>query len=593
MKGLILLLAIVAICMARPVADNDYSEFIVGFLRGVHEKGDVKKLTDCIKDGTEIIKKVKAALVELPHPINEAKLKKALPVLLEGMKDMLAMLKPCADSFDVLKKLTDAIGKAEIAALIKKIIAQPREFTHGVDAANNCFGKNNFTCAGRAIGDVMRFLFLVKAQANPGFDFVKGFLEGIHETKKVEDLEKCLKDINQIIEKIKVALEYFMKMTFDDLVKGFKLLIEAIKDLEAMLKPCLEGFNQVKKLLEAITHADILKIIGKIIVNPGAFIHDIKDCIEAVKKLDMYTAGKDLGDILYRLFLTRATVEPLQAFLEGFLKGIHEVKSIDDLIKCIGEANKIIERIMAALELIKKFTIESLLQGLTLLFDSIFDLEEMLRPCLSEFTQFRKLIEAMMNSDINELIQKIIQNAFQFIADIIDCIQSFEKGDYVQAGKDLGDILYKLFLVEADKGIDVGAFLKGFLEGINEKGDVEHLLKCVKDLENIIVKIMQAVEYIKKGDFINLIKGITMLLEAVGELLNNIKPCADGFEQIKKLINAISHVNIKDLIFKILKDPGPYIAAVSAAIEAFKANDFHKAGYFIGQVLYNLFLTSA
>jgi cellobiose-specific phosphotransferase system component IIA len=503
------------------------------------------------------------------------------------------MLKPCMEGFDQLKRLVNAIAHIDIKKIAMKILMHPGDFLKDITKAIECFGKSDMKCAGKCIGDILRMLFLTTAEVDP-YDFVKGFLEAIHETKTVEDLKKCLTDINPIIEKIKLALELFLKMTFDDIMKGMKILIEALHDLEEMLKPCLNEFKQVQKLMDAVKNINIIKVVTKILMNPGAFINDVKDCIESLKSQNFYQAGKDIGDILYRLFLTRRQFDPkpIVDFSNGFLKGIHEIKSVDDLVKCVKEADHILENIQKALELIKTLNIEKMLEGLTMLFEALYDLEEMLRPCLGEYSQFRKLVEAIMNMDINEVVQKIVANTFQFIADIVDCIQAFQRSNFVQAGRDLGDIMYRLFLISTEDQFDPVAFIKGLLEGLNEKGDINNLLKCVKDLESIVNKIMEALEYIKKKDFANIIKGITMLIEAVTHLMQVLTPCAEGFEQIKKLINAISHVDIMKLVFKIIGNPGPYISDVMNCIDNFKKQDFHGAGKNLGDLLFRLFLTS-
>jgi len=423
--------------------------------------------------------------------------------------------------------------------------------------------------------------------------FIKGFLEGINEKGDINKLLQCIKGGEEIVQKIITAINYLKNMNFENIIKGLTLLFEAIKQLLEMLKPCMEGFDQLKKLLNAIAHVDIKKIALKILTHPTEFLKDITKAIECFGKGDLFCAGKCIGDLLRMMFLSaRVQAEPIADFLTGFLKGIHEVKNIDDLLKCIRSADPILEKIQKALELIKTLNVESMLEGLTMLFEAMFELEEMLRPCLEEFSQFRKLIEAIMNLNIDEVVQKIIANAFQFLADIIDCIQAFQRKNYNQAGRDLGDIMYRLFLVQLTVELDPVEFIKGLLEGLNEKGDVNNLLKCVKDLERIVSKIMQSLEYIKKGDFVNVIKGITMLLEAVTELMQSLKPCAEGFDQIKKLIDAISHVDIVKLVFKILGNPGPYIADVVNCIDCFNKNDWHGAGKNLGDLLCRLFLTS-
>jgi len=600
MKGLLVFLAIVAICAAdnffsirvpKVEADPAY-DFVKGFLEAIHETKKVEDLLKCMKNMDDIIAKIKDALQHFMK-LTFDEIVIGFKILIAALQELEEMLKPCLDGFKQIQKLMEALKNINLVKIVTKILLNPGAFIHDVTDCIDSLKNLKFYPAGKDLGDILYRLFLSRA-ADPPYDFIKGFLVGIHETKKVEDLLKCIKNLDSIIAKIKEALEYFMKLTFDDLIKGFKLLTEALHELEQMLQPCLDGFKQIQKLMEAIKNLNIIKIVTKILLNPGAFIHDVQDCIESFKKMDLYTAGKDIGDILYRLFISRSVNNiPIVDFLSGLLKGIHETKSIEDLISCAKNAEPILEKIKIALDLIKKMTIESLLEGLTMLFEAFLELEEILRPCLVQFTQFKKLIDAIVHADINKLIQKIIQNAFQFIADIMDAIHAFEAKEMSRAGKDLGDVLYKLFLVELEVKFDPIDFIKGFLEGLNEKGDINNLLKCVKDIEKIVNKIIEAIGYISKMDFQNIIKGITLLLEAVSELLNELRPCSDGFEQIKKLIDAISHVDIVKLVFKILANPGPIIQDIMDCINAFNGGDFHRAGKDIGDLLFRMFLTSA
>eukprot|EP00831_Metopus_contortus_P067665 TRINITY_DN603_c0_g1_i11.p1 TRINITY_DN603_c0_g1~~TRINITY_DN603_c0_g1_i11.p1 ORF type:complete len:113 (-),score=37.12 TRINITY_DN603_c0_g1_i11:23-361(-) len=79
-------------------------------------------------------------------------------------------------------------------------------------------------------------------------------------------------------------------------------------------------------------------------------------------------------------------------FMEGFLKGIREVKSIEDLLKCMKHSEEIIEKIKKAISLIRKFSIESILEGFSMLFEALYQLEEMLMPCLEGFDQFKNCL---------------------------------------------------------------------------------------------------------------------------------------------------------------------------------------------------------
>eukprot|EP01022_Parablepharisma_sp_SALTPOND_P018568 TRINITY_DN304_c0_g1_i5.p2 TRINITY_DN304_c0_g1~~TRINITY_DN304_c0_g1_i5.p2 ORF type:complete len:610 (-),score=120.31 TRINITY_DN304_c0_g1_i5:36-1865(-) len=601
MKVFLIFLAILAVASAKPYhldievsSDSDFVAFMKGFLEGINEHGDINKLMKCIRSGEQIMNKIKTALEYIAKK-DIGSIITGVTMLIDAVRQLLDVMTPCMEGFNQLKRLVNAISHADIKKIAMKILLHLTEFISEVVSAIGCFQSGDFHCAGKNVGTILRKLFLDRAleQENPAIDFIKGFLIGIHEKKSVDDLLKCVKNMDEIFAKIRTALEYIMKLTFNDVVKGLQILMDAMKDFEKMLEPCLEGFNQLKKLMEAIKNWDLIKLAWKIIRNAGAFIHDINDCIESLKNQKFLEAGKDVGDILYRLFLSRAANESensLIEFLSGFLIGIHETRTIDDLIKCMKNADQILEKIVAALKLILKLRIDDILRGFSMLFEAFLDLEMMLKPCLKEFTKFQRLMKEIANANLLEIIARLMRNPGPFIQDINDIVESFERGDYKQAGQDVGDILYRLFLVELVQSNKVMDFLEGFLEGLNEKGDINNLLKCVKNAEHILDKIMEALEHIKKKDPSNLIKGITMLLEAVTELLNILKPCSDGFEQIKKLFEAIQHIDIVKLVFKILANPGPYIQDVMDCIDSFKRGDFHRAGKDLGDFLYRLFV---
>ena len=280
---------------------------------------------------------------------------------------------------------------------------------------------------------------------------------------------------------------------------------------------------------------------------------------------------------------------PATEYIKGFLVGVHEPKHVEDLLKCMGNMEAIFEKLKEAMEHFMKFNFEEVVAGLKILKEAMTELYVMLAPCLEGFEQLKKLVEAMKNWNIIKIATKMIANAIGFMKDIKECIESFKKGDFYTAGKDTGDILYRLFLSREMDSFDIEGFLTGFLEGLNEKGDVKELMKCAAHIEDIIDKIIKAFEYISKKTVENIITGITFLIEAVRELLQAIKPCSDGFEQIKKLIAAFANINIIKLAMKVLADLRTYINLVTDFINNIGSNQ-RQAGKDLGMFLYRLFL---
>jgi hypothetical protein len=133
-------------------------------------------------------------------------------------------------------------------------------------------------------------------------------------------------------------------------------------------------------------------------------------------------------------------------------------------------------------------------------------------------------------------------------------------------------------------------FITGFLEGLNEKGDVNKLLECVKDIDIIIDNVIEGLELIltKKAD--KIIVGVTKIIGAIRDLLNKISPCSKGFDQILKLIEAFKHIDILDIALRFLENPEPYVTDVVRAVEAFKNKNFREGGKRVGSFLFKLFL---
>jgi len=451
---------------------------------------------------------------------------------------------------------------------------------------------------------------VTEVQGNELVDFVKGFLEGINETGDINKLMKCIKTGEEIFKKVIQALELIKKMNLIDIIKGVTLLVDAIKELLNALQPCMEGFSELKKLMNAITHIDIKKIAMKILTHPVEFIKDVTDAISAFSKKDFHAAGKAVGDLLRRLFLSTAANPPIIDFIAGFLVGINEVKTMDDLLKCVKDADQILEKIVLALKKIATIKFSEMLKGFELLFEAFLELEIMLRPCLQGFTQFNKLIDAIMHADITELLLRVLRNIGPFIQDVNDCIESFDSGDYKQAGQDIGDIMFRLFLAEMSKGLyrpltsmpgfsfdDFVQMVKGFLTGINQAHNFDDIEKCLVAFPEVWVLVKQAVDDIKKikwdevlKDLTKLIEPLLKLIEAFKEVLHSIKPCSKVPEEINAIIKKISEIDAEKLLEKILHNVFQIINDLTEAIKNLTEGKFFQFGNDIGDILYRLIL---
>jgi len=290
-----------------------------------------------------------------------------------------------------------------------------------------------------------------QAVGDPMLDFIEGFLEGLNEKGDVNKLLECLKNIEPITLDIMEALELIMKLNYKDIIEGVGLLMKAIKELMDAMKPCSEGFEQLKKFMEAIKNFDIRKIAAKILQNIAAFMKDIAEIIEDFKEGDWYGFGKGLGDIMFRLFLQEASVEfdfdEFIKLVEGLLDGMGHGQKFIDVEKCLEHFPEIYKEVLDAIKLIKELNIHDiakLVEAIMKLVEAVRKVLDSIKPCSTAPHELEEMIKKLLHIDFAKLLQKIISNTGSLMGDVMGAIQNLKDKKYYDAGKDLGDVLYLL-----------------------------------------------------------------------------------------------------------------------------------------------------
>lgn len=153
-------------------------------------------------------------------------------------------------------------------------------------------------------------------------------------------------------------------------------------------------------------------------------------------------------------------------------------------------------------------------------------------------------------------------------------------------------LLAQVHLQSAEStGIDAFEFLEGFLDGLNERGDINQLIKCLRDIDIIAEKIAHALELIMFGDVQEKLEGLKRLIEGVQEYINTLKPCSQGFDQLKKLFNNLQKIDLMKILRKIMQNLDMYGELITRFVEAFRKQEYKLAGKYLGQFLLKLFLT--
>jgi len=134
-------------------------------------------------------------------------------------------------------------------------------------------------------------------------------------------------------------------------------------------------------------------------------------------------------------------------------------------------------------------------------------------------------------------------------------------------------------------------FMKGFLESIKEKTDIEQLDKCLKDLSSVLIIIAEGLEDIKTKHVSNMISGVNALIKKLKEIMNMIKPCWKTFDKLQNLNNMLKSVEPLKAVLKMLHSIHTYIWIIDAYLKGLKEGAYKEVGKQLGDLAYILFLT--
>ena len=446
MKGLILLAFLVLSVFASEVT---FTDFVQGLLVGINEKNSVDGLKSCIKDGDAIIAKISSALEDI-MTVDPEKLKAGVPKLVAGASETLEMLKACSSSYSQLQKLETELKRADVSKLVRKIQSSSGHYFHLAVNALEALGNKDFVKAGKSVGTMINMLFFVSfAEDSANMpEFVKGLLKGIAEHADVNKLSACIKENDDAMKIVKEVYENLKTTMPEDITKGAKLLLDVSTLLITPLKPCYDGFTVLKKLDVQLSHADLQKVIKVMMSAPTAFFHLAIDGLEGFAAGRYDEVGKALGAMHKIIFLRLASDNIFFDFVKGFLEGIGENGDINKLIECMEGGEDIMKKIIVAFQYIVKMDPENVIKGVKLLLDAMKEFFTTLAPCAKGFVQWNLLFLAILNNNPITVAMRIITHAKELESDILGFIWNFGMFLFENAGKNLGNFLFLIFLAK-------------------------------------------------------------------------------------------------------------------------------------------------
>lgn len=148
------------------------------------------------------------------------------------------------------------------------------------------------------IGTLTNCLLIQNDNSEPLVDFIKGLLLGLGERKEIDSLIPCIAMGEEIIKKLIEALILVRKNPNPEgLLKGLQDFINAMKDLIKMLEPCIEGFEKLTMLMQALAVASPGQMLLKIIIHRNEFTKNILQAIESYSKRNFEQCGKAVGEL--------------------------------------------------------------------------------------------------------------------------------------------------------------------------------------------------------------------------------------------------------------------------------------------------------
>ena len=134
-------------------------DFIIGLIEGLGIKEDVDVIKKCIKNISPLLKKIREALYLLIH-LNIKDIQKGIIQLILAVGEILMIIKPCVKETKVIIKLITMLQNINPLQIIIRISQNMGKFINIINSAIRGFVSGNMYVAGKAIGELLRLIFL-------------------------------------------------------------------------------------------------------------------------------------------------------------------------------------------------------------------------------------------------------------------------------------------------------------------------------------------------------------------------------------------------------------------------------------------------
>eukprot|EP00826_Nyctotherus_ovalis_P066173 TRINITY_DN9760_c0_g3_i2.p1 TRINITY_DN9760_c0_g3~~TRINITY_DN9760_c0_g3_i2.p1 ORF type:complete len:249 (+),score=55.55 TRINITY_DN9760_c0_g3_i2:240-986(+) len=190
------------------------------------------------------------------------------------------------------------------------------------------------------------------------------------------------------------------------------------------------------------------KFLDKYLLKSCYVIDPLKEIASHGDNLDMQKLLK-----LLSLFISSSKGifligdgDMMKRFIDGIVKGVKELKTPADLMKCVKDSRKAISQLKQSMENIRTTTPAGIETGCQLLLKGMKEIFSMLGSCLNGYRVLIRLRDRVNAGDPKQMQKVMINSLGKYYQLAEDATKGFMYNNYEQAGLKIGMMLELLFL---------------------------------------------------------------------------------------------------------------------------------------------------
>jgi hydroxypyruvate isomerase len=320
--------------------------------------------------------------------------------------------------------------------------------------------------------------------------------------------------------------------------------------------------------------------------------------------------------LFFAVFFSAFAAQPQwPVVLKGVLEGFGLTTDLDEMKDCLASSEDDIKDVQEAIALLEKKDATDVLNGLGKLGQALENLPTVVGKCEAAAKDVKdeapKLVEALEalkhpKAFVFHVGKDLIVNHADIFSEVSAAIDAYHAQNFEECGKSTGEALSKLLVGEMSLTATVDkqwpVVLKGVLEGFGLTKDLDLMQNCLAKSEDGIQDVQEAIELLEKKDATDVLNGLGKLGSALELLPKVVDTCDDAAKDVKdeapklfKALEALKHP--KSFVFHVGKDlvvnHADIFSEVSAAIDAYHAQNFEECGKSTGEALSKLLVGEA